>query len=128
MEVTDFSLGDAPLLPGRLGQVSFEAPIASIGADEVYDARACHAALAQREGKAVIPLGKRATQWRNAARADVQVRNEAVLGCQRLRSSVWATLGSDHRRILLEIEMQRFQRTGQRFVARTFRRQVAESL
>lgn len=48
IDVTASSVGDAPLLSELLGQIPLDNPIASVGSDGAYDAKACHAAIALR--------------------------------------------------------------------------------
>ena len=42
IEVTDNSVGDAPMLPELMGQIPLDQPMASVSADGAYDTRACH--------------------------------------------------------------------------------------
>jgi hypothetical protein len=58
MEVTDNSIGDAPVLPELLDQIPVEQQIASVSADGAYDTKACHEALALRNAHAIIPTRK----------------------------------------------------------------------
>jgi hypothetical protein len=55
IEVTDNSVGDAPMLPELLGQIPPNEAIASVSADGAYDTKACHAAIVERGAQAVIP-------------------------------------------------------------------------
>jgi hypothetical protein len=55
VEITDSSIGDAPMLPGLLSQIPEGEPIASVTADGAYDGRACRGAIAMRGAEAVIP-------------------------------------------------------------------------
>jgi hypothetical protein len=48
IEVTDNSVGDAPMLPELLGQIPPDETIASVSADGAYDTKACHAAIVER--------------------------------------------------------------------------------
>mgnify|MGYP003617167836 FL=1 len=48
IEVTDNSVGDAPMLPELLGQIPADEAVASVSGDGAYDTKACHAAIAQR--------------------------------------------------------------------------------
>ena len=70
IEVTDNSVGDAPML----GQILTDEPVASISADGAYDAKACHAAKAQWGAQAVIPPCKNAKAWKHKSEG-VRVRN-----------------------------------------------------
>ncbi len=42
IEVTDNSVGDAPMLPELLGQIPQGEPIASVSGDGACDTKACH--------------------------------------------------------------------------------------
>jgi hypothetical protein len=58
MEVTDNSIGDAPVLPALLNQISVDERIASVSGDGAYDTEDCHEAIALRAAHAVIqPAG-----------------------------------------------------------------------
>ncbi len=54
IEVTDNGTGDASMLPELLSQIPADEPLASVGGDGAYDAKACHAAIAQRNAQAII--------------------------------------------------------------------------
>lgn len=58
IEVTDNSVGDAPMLLELLEQIPPDEPIASVSGDGAYDTKACHAAIAQRNAQAVIPRAR----------------------------------------------------------------------
>lgn len=64
IEVTDNSVGDAPMLPGLLAQIPPDEPIASVSTDGAYDTKDCHAAIAQRGAQAVIPPRKNGKPWK----------------------------------------------------------------
>jgi len=64
IEVTDNSVGDAPMLPELLGQIPPDEAVASVSGDGAYDTKACHAAIAQRGAQAVIPPRKNAQPWK----------------------------------------------------------------
>jgi hypothetical protein len=64
MEVTDNSIGDAPLLPNLLGQVPLEQQLASVSGDGAHDTKRCHEAIALRYADAVIPTRKNAKHGR----------------------------------------------------------------
>ena len=55
IEVTDNSVGDAPMLLELMAQIPAAEPVASVSADGAYDTKACHAAIAGRGAAAVIP-------------------------------------------------------------------------
>ena len=55
IEVTGSRVGEGARLPQFLVQIPLEEPIGQITADGAYDTRSCHAAIAARPAKAVIP-------------------------------------------------------------------------
>jgi hypothetical protein len=83
IEVTDNSVGDAPMLPELLSQIPPDEALASVSADGAYDTRACHAAIVQRGAQAVIPPRKNAQLWKETL-VGASVRNEALRACHRL--------------------------------------------
>lgn len=125
IEVTDNSVGDAPMLPELLAQIPQGEPVASVSGDGAYDTRACHAAIAQRGAAAIIPPRKNAQLWTSAS-AGAKVRNDAVQACKRLGWRIWKRWSGYHRRSLVETKMHCFKRLGERVMARTFERQVTE--
>lgn len=125
IEVTDNSVGDAPMLPGLLGQIPPGEPIASVSTDGAYDTKACHAAIMERGAQAIIPPRKNAQVWKSQT-PGAMVRNEAVLACKRLGWRIWKKWSGYHRRSLVETKMHCFKRLGERVMARTFERQVTE--
>jgi len=66
IEVTDNSVGDAPMLPELLGQIPSDEPIASVSGDGAYDTKTCHAAINERGAQAMIPPRKNAQAWKEA--------------------------------------------------------------
>lgn len=125
IEVTDNSVGDAPMLPELLGQIPPDEPIASVSGDGAYDTKACHAAIIERGAQAVIPPRKNAQAWKTTL-AGALARNEALRACHRLGRSIWKKWSGYHRRSLVETKMHCFKRLGERVMARTFERQVVE--
>jgi len=125
IEVTDNSVGDAPMLPELLGQIPPDEPIASVSADGAYDTKACHAAIVERGAQAVIPPRKNARAWK-ATLSGALARNEALKACRRLGRRIWKVWSGYHRRSLVETKMHCFKRLGERVMARTFERQVVE--
>lgn len=125
IEVTDNSVGDAPMLPELLGQIPTDETIGSISGDGAYDTKACHAAIARRQAHAVIPPRKNAKLWKIKHMGDL-ARNEAVRACLRLGRRLWKKWSGYHRRSLVKTKMHCFKRLGERVMARTFERQVAE--
>ncbi|WP_119157402.1 IS5 family transposase [Caldimonas tepidiphila] len=124
IEVTDSSVGDAPMLPALLQQV--RGAITSISGDGAYDTRGCHEAIAQRQAAAVIPTRSNARLWKKKLTAGAMARNETMRAIQRLGRSIWKTWSGYHRRSLVETKMRCFKLLGERVMARTFDRQVAE--
>lgn len=55
-------------------------------------------------------------------------RNEAERACLRLSRCLWKKWSGNHWRSLVETKMYCFKRLGERVMARTFERQVAELL
>ncbi len=118
IEVTDNSVGDAPMLPELLAQIPLDEPVASVGGDGAYDTKGCHAAIAQRGAQAVIPPRKNARPWRQTLEG-AGGRNEALRACQRLGRRIWKKWSGYHRRSLVETKMHCFKRLGERVMART---------
>jgi hypothetical protein len=52
IEVTSSRVGDAPMLPELLAQISAEEPTGSVTAEGAYDTRTSHAAIAARKASA----------------------------------------------------------------------------
>lgn len=125
IEVTDNSVGDAPMLPGLLAQIPPDEAVASVGGDGAYDTKGCHAAIAQRGAQAVIPPRKNGQPWKETLMG-AAVRNEALRACKRLGHGIWKKWSGYHRRSLVETKMHCFKRLGERVMARTFERQVTE--
>lgn len=125
IEVTDNSVGDAPMLPELLGQIPPDEPMASVSADGAYDTKACHAAIVERGAQAVIPPRKNGQLWKETLEG-ASVRNEALKACHRLGWRIWKKWSGYHRRSLVETKMHCFKRLGERVMARTFEPQVVE--
>lgn len=125
IEVTDNSVGDAPMLPELLGQIPLDEAVASVSGDGAYDTKACHAAIVHRGAQAVIPPRKNAQPWKEKL-VGALARNEALKACQRLGRGIWKKWSGYHRRSLVETKMHCFKRLGERVMARTFERQVVE--
>ena len=125
MEVTDNSIGDAPMLPNLLGQIPLEEAIASVSGDGAYDTKGCHEAIALRHADAIIPTRKNAKPWK-ANRTGAVARNEILRATRRLGRTIWKRWSGYHRRSLVETKMRCFKLLGERIMARDFDRQVAE--
>ena len=88
VEVTSSDIGDAPMLPELLAQISTDQDIASVTADGAYDTRKCHDAIADRGAVAIIPPRKTATPWK-ADTAGAAARNEALRASKYLGRALW---------------------------------------
>ena len=61
IEVTDNSIGDAPMLAGLLAQIPEDEEIGSVCANRAYDTQACHDAIAQRNRASHHPAAQERT-------------------------------------------------------------------
>ncbi len=125
VEITGSHIGDAPILPDLLSQIRVEEKIASVTADDAYDTRKCHDAIAERGAHAVIPPRKNAKLWKTVT-AGAVARNEALRASKYLGRSIWRNWSGYHRRSRVETKMHCMKLLGQRLMARDFDRQVAE--
>jgi hypothetical protein len=125
IEVTGSNVGDAPILPDLLNQITPDQEIGSVTADGAYDTRKCHNAIAARDAQAVIPPHKNAKLWKpDTARAIAL--NEAVQSSKYLGRALWRRWSGYHRRSRVETKMHCIKLLGQRLAARDFERQVVE--
>ena len=104
IEVTDSSVGDAPMLPELLSQIPANVEIGSVTADGAYDTRKCHDAVADRGAHAVIPPRKNAKPWKTDS-PGAGVRNEALRLITRFGRALWRKGSGYHRRSRLETKM-----------------------
>ncbi len=125
MEVTDNSIGDAPVLPDLLDQIPIDEQISAVSGDGAYDTKACHEAIAERLAQAVIPTRRNAKPWKTNRRG-AEARNEILRATRRLGRAIWKKWSGYHRRSLVETKMRCFKLLGERIMARDFDRQVAE--
>jgi hypothetical protein len=125
MEVTDNSVGDAPVLPALLSQIPADERIASVSGDGAYDTKDCHEAIALRAAHAIIPPRKNAKPWK-ANRCGAEARNDILRATKRVGRAIWKRWSGYHRRSLVETKMRCFKLLGERVMARDFDRQVAE--
>jgi hypothetical protein len=125
VEVTSSSIGDPPMLPYLLGQITPDQKIGSVTADGAYDTRKCHDAIAARNARAVIPPRKNAKLWKPDT-LGARARNEAVQSSKDLGRAQWRRLSGYHRRSRVETKMHCLKLLGQRQAARDFDRQVVE--
>ncbi|CAM4316899.1 IS5 family transposase [Palleronia rufa] len=125
VEITGSHIGDAPVLPDLLKQMSTPSAIGSVTADGACDTRKCHDAIADRGAHAVIPPRKNAKPWTTVT-AGAVARNEALQASQYLGRALWRRWSGYHRRSRVETKMHCVKLLGQRLMARDFDRQVAE--
>ena len=125
VEVTSSDIGDAPMLPELLNQISADQEIASVTADGAYDTRKYHDAIVERGAHAVIPSRKNAKPWKTET-AGAVARNEALRASKYLGRALWRRWSGYHRRSRAETKMHCAKLLGQRLMARDFERQVAE--
>jgi hypothetical protein len=88
IEVTRSDVGDAPMLPGLLDQIPPDQEIASVTADEAFDTRKCHDAIAERGAAAIIPPRKNAKPWKPDT-AGAVARNETLRTSRHLGRTIW---------------------------------------
>jgi len=124
-EITGNHIGDAPVLPDLLSQISAEEQIGSVTADGAYDTRKCHETIADRGAHGVIPPRKNAKPWKPST-AGAIARNEALRASKYLGRAIWRNWSGYHRRSRVETKMHCMKLLGQRLMARDFDRQVAE--
>ena len=125
VEITKNDVGDAPVLPMLLGQISDEEDIASVTADGAYDTRKSHEAIAERGAQAVIPPRKNAKPWSPTSVGAI-ARNETLRACRHLGRAIWRRWSGYHRRSRVETKMHCIKLLGQRLTARDFDRQITE--
>lgn len=125
IEVTDNTIGDAPMLPCLLKQIVEDEVTASVSGDGAYDTKACHEAIARRGAYALIPTRKDAQPWKDK-RPGAQARNAILTTTRLLGRKIWKTRTGYHRRSLVETKMRCFKLLGEWVMARDFDRQVAE--
>lgn len=125
VEVTTSNVGDAPMLPELMNQISPDQDIGSVTADGAYDTRKCHDAIAARNAHAVIPPRKNAKPWKPTS-AGAIARNDAISASRYLGRTIWKRWSGYHRRSRVESKMHCVKRLGQSLMARDFDRQVAE--
>ncbi|MBS1054952.1 IS5 family transposase [Gluconobacter kondonii] len=125
VEITKNDVGDAPVLPMLLGQISDEEEIASVTADGAYDTRKSHEAIAERDAQAVIPPRKNAKPW-SPTSAGAIARNETLRACRHLGRAIWRRWSGYHRRSRVETKMHCIKLLGQRLTAHDFGRQITE--
>lgn len=125
IEVTSNRVGDAQVLPDLLNQIPQDERIDSVSGDGAYDTKRDHAAIAERNAEAIIPVRKNGKPWKENTQG-AQARNEALRAMQRLGRAIWKKWSCYHRRSLVETKMRCFKLLGERVNARLFNSQVAE--
>jgi hypothetical protein len=101
MEVTDNSIGDAPVLPTLLDQIPPEEKIASVSGDGAYDTKDCHEAIALRAAHVIIPTRKNAKPWKTN-RFGADARNDILHTTRKLGRAIWKKWSGYHRRSFVE--------------------------
>jgi len=125
IEVTGSRVGDGPMLPELLAQIPAEEAIGLVTADGAYDTRPCHAAIAAREARAVIPTRRNGRPWKETT-PGAHARNEILHATRRLGRSIWRSWSGHHRRSRIEAKMRCLKLLGERLMARDFDRQTTE--
>ena len=121
--VTTNEVGDSPMAADLLGQIPSHEQVVSFTGDGAYDTKDVHEACYRRGAIPIIPPRKGAKLRKGLAFAH---RNEAVKACRQLGRAIWKRWSGYHRRSLVETKMNCFKRLGEKVMARTFERQVAE--
>lgn len=113
------------MLPKVLAQIPVEEPIGLVTADGASDTRPCHAAIATRQAKAVIPTRRNGQLWKETT-PGARARNDIPRATRRLGRSLWRSWSGDHRRSRVEAKMRCPKLLSERLMARTFERQTTE--
>lgn len=125
IEITDGSIGYAPVLPALLDQIPTHEKTASISGEGAYDTKDCHEAIASRPAHANIPTRKNAIPWKtNRCGADARI--VILRTTRRLGRAIWRKWSGYHRRSLVETEMRCFKLLAERVMARDFDRHLSE--
>jgi hypothetical protein len=124
-EFTTSDVGDAPMLPELLDQITHDQGISSVAPDGAFDTRKCHDVIAARGAVAIIPPRKNAKPWKpDTAGAIAHI--EALRASRRFGRTIWRRWSGYHRKSRAETKMHCVKLLGQRLAARGFDRQVAE--
>ena len=114
------------MLPDLLHQIPPDQELGKVIADDAYDTRKCHDAIAVRNAHAVTPPRKNAKMWKpNTPKA--RARNETVRSSKYLGSALGRHLTGYRRRSCVETKMHYVKLLGQRLAAHNFDGPVAES-
>ena len=125
IEVTGSRIGDGPMLPELLAQIPPDQAIGQVTADGAYDTRPCHAAIAARQARAVIPTRRNGRPWKETT-PGAEARNEILRATRRLGRTIWRSWSGYHRRSRVEAKMRCLKLLGERLMARDFDRQTTE--
>ena len=112
-EFTSSEVGDAPMLPELLDQIPLDQEIGSVTADDAYDTRKCHDAIATRGAAIVIPPRRNAKPWKPDSAGTV-ARNNPLRASKRLERAIWRRWSGYHRRSRAETKMHCVKLLGQR--------------
>ena len=121
--VTTNEVGDSPVAAELLAQIPSGETVVSLTGDGAYDTQDVHEACHSLGAIPIIPPRKGARLRKGVA---FMHRNEAVKACRQLGRAIWKRWSGYHRRSLVETKMNCFKRLGEKVMARTFERQVAE--
>lgn len=121
--LTTNEVGDSPMTADLLGQIPSHEEVASFTGDGAYDTQDVYEACWRRGAIPIIPPRQGAKLRKRLAFAH---RNKAVKACRLLGRAIWKRWSGYHRRSLVETKMNCFKRLGEKVMARTFKRQVAE--
>lgn len=125
IEVASNRVGDAQVLPELLNQIPRDERIDSVSGDGAYDTKNGHAAIADRDAEAIIPVRRNGKLWKENT-LGARARNETLLATERLGRTIWKKWSGYHRRSLVETKMRCFKLLGERVDARLVNSQVAE--
>lgn len=101
IEVTDNSIGDAPMLPELMKQIPASEQVLTVSGDGAYDTKDCYEAIASRQADAIIPVRKNDQPWKGKS-AGTQARNDTLAATGHLGRILWRKWSGYHRRSLVE--------------------------
>jgi hypothetical protein len=120
-EFTTSDIGDAPMLPELLAQISTVQDIVSVTADGNYETRKCNDAHADRGAVAIIPPHKNAKPWKADTRG-AATSNEALRASKYLSRVLWQPSSVCHSRSRVETKMHCVKLLCQRLMPGDFNR------
>lgn len=124
--MTHQDVGDGEVLADLLDQLPADTPINTIAADGAYDSKPCHAAIAARGARPLIPPRDGAKPWSEST-PGAAWRNEAIDAIKNSSRGEWKAATGYHRRSLAETLMYRLKRlTGHSLWARGIGSQATE--